>query len=100
MQRWDHWDAWTRLHNVFETKRRILQIVKEKQGSNEYTFPRSNYSHTHEGASFLPLPKTFEDDADSDSNERSDDGSDEGGGEGSDEDSDEGGNEGSERGKK
>ena len=57
MDRWNHWNSWPRLRNIFETKQRILQIVKEKQGSNEYTLPRSNTSHVHEGASYLPEPK-------------------------------------------
>jgi hypothetical protein len=54
LQRWNTWDAWTRLQNVFDTKKKIFQIVKEQNGTNEYEIPHSNRSHAKEKPSFLP----------------------------------------------
>jgi hypothetical protein len=57
LERWEHWDAWRRLDNIFESKKAILQIVKDVNGSNEYSMPRSNRSHAHDGPSFLPTQR-------------------------------------------
>ena len=46
IHRWNSWDAMTQLHNIFETKHRIMHASYAMNGSNEYLIPRSGQSHT------------------------------------------------------
>jgi hypothetical protein len=51
---WNDWDAWTRLNNVFEMKKRILKYVRTFKGTNKYKIPRSKKSHKNDKPSFMP----------------------------------------------
>ncbi len=54
LDRWDHWDATTRLQNIFDTKHRIMKAVRDAEGSIEYAIPRSKKSHKGENPTFIP----------------------------------------------
>ena len=55
-QRWDEWDAATRLENIFKTKMRVLTYVYENNGTNNYSIPRSGTSHQGERPT-LPITR-------------------------------------------
>ena len=57
LTRWNNWDAWTRLRNAFDCKKTVLQIVREKGGSNEYDLGHSSRSHATDGPSYMPIQK-------------------------------------------
>lgn len=54
LERWRSWDATHRLENIFNTKARLMQVVLDVKGSNEYRIPRSNRTHKHEKPSYMP----------------------------------------------
>lgn len=60
LERWKNWNSSVKLKSLFDTKVRIMKVVIDVKGSNEYKIPRSNNSHQGELPTYVPQEKRSE----------------------------------------